>query len=158
MRSSKASRAQLGGEGEQPAAPSDVTPPVLPKSFFTNSAASSGSALAMSGGKKKKPAAAKKPAKPAKAKKGGSLAAELKSLAVPFAILLAKQGLDGLLDSKKKGPAKKAIEVSTKRKTAVGGGCSACAVAPSAPKAGGGSSNSRYAKLAREIDNFLAKY
>lgn len=159
---SKPSRTQRGGQTD---ATESVAPPELPKAFFTSPTDVEADPFVMSGGKKvaKKPAAkkpaAKKPA--AKAKKGGSLAEELKSLAVPFAILLAKQGLDGMFDSKKKG-SKKAIEVSSsKRKAAVGGGCSSCAQ-PVAPKAGGsksaGSSKSRYAQLAKEIDDFLSKY
>ena len=171
---SKVSGTQRGGQSD---ATESVTPPELPKAFFTSPRTASDptsvspSSLVLSGGKAKrakKPAAkkpdAKKPAakpaakKPA-GKKGGSLAHELKSLAVPFAILLAKQGLDGMFDSKK-SDSKKAIEAksgSSKRKAAVGGGCSSCATPP--PMAGGSKSGkSRYAQLAQEIDDFLSKY
>lgn len=182
MRSSKA-RSQRGGNDQGPSVPAapEVAVPdqlasdpssALPKAFFTSPGTppTGTDNFLMSGGKRKvakkvakKPAVAAKKKAPAKAKKGGSLADELKSLAVPFAILLAKQGLDGMFDSKKKG-AKKAIEVSSsKRKTAVGGktggACSAC-TAPVVAKAGGakGAPKSRYAQLTREIDDFLAKY
>jgi hypothetical protein len=151
-----------------------VTPPELPKAFFTSPSTTGASDptsvgpsdIVLSGGKAKrakkpaaKPAAKKPAAKKPAGKKGGSLAHELKSLAVPFAILLAKQGLDGMFDSKKSS-SKKAIEAtssSSKRKAAVGGGCSSCATPP--PMAGGSKSGkSRYAQLAKEIDEFLSKY
>ena len=111
--------------------------------------------LALSGGAKgKKKAAAKKPAgkKPA-AKKGGALVDDVKNLAVPFAILLAKQGLEGMFKKKEKKPS---AAVSARRRSAAGGSCSTCATVPTA-QAGGAKVN-RYKQLSDEIDRFLAKY
>lgn len=113
--------------------------------------------LALSGGAKKKAAAkkpaAKKPAakKPA-AKKGGALVDDVKNLAVPFAILLAKQGLEGMFKKKEK---KASAAVSVRRRSAAGGSCSSCATVPA--QAGGAKVN-RYKQLSDEIDRFLAKY
>ena len=94
----------------------------------------------MTGGKKtkkvvKKPAGKKPAAK--KTKKGGALMDDVKNLAVPFAILLAKQGLQSMFDKKKakKGgevelSASSASKVSSQRRrsTIAGGSCgSQCA-------------------------------
>lgn len=98
----------------------------------------------MAGGKKtKKGVAAKKPSASKKAvpkkatKKGGALMDDVKNLAVPFAILLAKQGLQSMFDKKKtkKGgevelEAKTASKVNSQRRrtTIAGGSCgSSCA-------------------------------
>jgi hypothetical protein len=118
--------------------------------------------VALSGGRKKrvvkKPVAAadkKKPVADKKKKKGGALVDDMKNLAVPFAILLAQQGLKGMLnknnDSKRPASSRSASSRSNKSKSG-GSGCSSCAATPLA----GGAS--RYAKLSEEIDKFLAKY
>lgn len=70
-------------------------------------------------------------------KRGGALMDDVKNLAVPFAILLAKQGLQTMFDKKKKSTdtdvefkAKTASQTSTARRrtTLTGGSCgSACA-------------------------------
>jgi hypothetical protein len=95
----------------------------------------------MTGGKKtkkvvKKPVG-KKPAAKKTTKKGGALMDDVKNLAVPFAILLAKQGLQSMFDKKKakKGgevelSASSASKVSSQRRrsTIAGGSCgSQCA-------------------------------
>ena len=119
-----------------------------------------------SGGAKKKSAAKKAPAKKPVAasakkpasKKGGSLAEDVKSLAVPFAILLAKEGLNSMFHNKKqeKKPAM-AATVGSRRKAAVGGApCGSCSGAKMGGKAS--STKSRYAQLSKEIDNFLQRY
>lgn len=95
----------------------------------------------MTGGKKSKKTVAKKPVgkKPVgkRTKKGGALMDDVKNLAVPFAILLAKQGLQSMFDKKKakKGgevelAASSASKVSSQRRrsTIAGGNCgSQCA-------------------------------
>jgi hypothetical protein len=112
--------------------------------------------VALSGGRKKrvakKPAAAKaadkKKAGPVK-KKGGALVDDMKNLAVPFAILLAQQGLKGMLNKKedsKGSKGSKGTKKSASKKQSGGSGCSSCAATPLA----GGAS--RYAKLSAEID------
>lgn len=139
----------------------------------------------MMGGKKSKKSKSTKPAasKPKKSKKkGGALMDDVKNLAVPFAILLAKQGLQSVFDKKKKSPksaisAKSAEGPSSPRRkaTATGGSCgSGCSAQPMAggakkskkvkskktTKKGGELSDvqSRFDKLSQEIDSFLKKY
>jgi hypothetical protein len=113
-----------------------------------------------------------------RAKKGGSMsdvAQHTSGLIVPWAIMLAKQAMQGVLDkpskekvgvaaSAKKSPAKK----SAAKKKQSGGGCSSCAAATSmSKKAGGGSSRSspknksqqsEYNDLANKIQDFLSRY
>ena len=85
----------------------------------------------MDGGKRKtKKCSTKKSPK----KKGGALMDDVKNLAVPFAILLAKQGLQTMFDKKASKVEKKAdsaeLSVSARRKTAAGGSCGTqCAAA-----------------------------
>jgi hypothetical protein len=92
---------------------------------------SSASVPLMDGGKgKTKKCSTKKSPK----KKGGALMDDVKNLAVPFAILLAKQGLQTMFDKKASKVEKKAdsaeLSVSARRKTAAGGSCGTqCAVA-----------------------------
>lgn len=143
---------QRGGEPVAGALP--VTDPVAqPVAQFE----SYEDTLALSGGAKKKAAKGKKPAaaakKPAKkAKKGGALVDDVKNLAVPFAILLAKQGLEGMFKKKEK---KATPAVSARRRSAAGGSCSTCATVPAQT---GGSRVNRYKQLSAEIDRFLQKY
>lgn len=116
------------------------------------------------GAKKGKKVAAKKGKKVA-AKKGGSIMKDVQNLAVPFGILLAKQGLDKLVkksESDKKKPTKKGGEVSEGQKAAVGGAKKAKALVKKpkvAPKKGGALKlQQEFDKLSKEIESFLAKY
>jgi hypothetical protein len=116
------------------------------------------------GAKKGKKVAAKKGKKVA-TKKGGSIMKDVSNLAVPFGILLAKQGLDKLVkksESDKKKPAKKGGEVSEGQKAAVGGAKKAKAPAKKpqvAPKKGGALKlQQEFDKLSKEIESFLSKY
>ena len=145
---------------------------------------------AQEGGKRtrktKKPAATKKsatkkPTTKSTKSKGGALIDDVKNLAVPFAILLAKQGIQAMFEKKPKAETsspKKSPKLATKR-TAAGGSCGAqCAAAVAtggsacaAPLTGGkpkprgarggsatGAVKTRFEKLSQEIDNFLQKY
>ncbi len=145
-------RKQRGGAASADASPS--VPPTtleaatpLPDPF---------TAEPMSGGRKK---ATKKPAAKKGAKKGGSVLSDVQSLAVPFAILLAKQGLESL---KEKKTVKKAA-VSARQKSAAGG-CGSCASAVpvarggATPKAAAKSGGVGYAKLSKQIDDFLKNF
>ena len=107
--------------------------------------------------------------------KGGAILDDVKNLAVPFAILLAKQGLQHMFDNTKNENKKSALQKSESKSTSsksparqsparksvkVGGSCgSQCATA--AQKKGGSSSDAvkvRFEKLSKEIDSFLQKY
>lgn len=109
-------------------------------------------------------------AKSSKSKKqGGALVDDIKNLAVPFAILLAKQGLSTMFEKKsstdktKKPAAKKATaekpSSTSRRKSVTGGGActSGCGMT-------GGSQKSKkniqyqFNNIAQEIENFLQKY
>jgi hypothetical protein len=122
------------------------------------------------GGKK----SSKKSSKKSKAK-GGSLVSDLSNLAVPFAILLAKQGLESMFDSKKTAKTlKKSSLKGGKTDTFVGspleGGDCGCGATPSAPapammggkktnkKKKGGETSKQSLSLNDQIDNFLSKY
>lgn len=89
-------------------------------------------------------------------KKGGAFVDDVKNLAVPFAILLAKEGLSKVFDKSSKSKkttlsassAKKPS--STRRRTMAGGSCNlGC-------QAGGAAQE--LVKLQNQIDNFLNKY
>jgi hypothetical protein len=110
-----------------------------------------------------------------KGKKGGALMDDLQNLAVPFAILLAKQGLESMFSSNEK-------DASKKTKTMKGGdcGCSGTAIPPVGAPITGGSTNlpkkslaggsakpqkagkkaitQKFMSLTETIDNFLQKY
>jgi hypothetical protein len=106
-------------------------------------------------------------------KQGGALMNDIGNLAVPFAILLAKQGLEHM--NKKKSTTPKTTTASKKtksasaatpasksrRKTVVGGGSCGSQCAASAPPTGGSKSikdvQERFKKIANEIDSFLRK-
>lgn len=100
-----------------------------------------------------------------KADKGGAIVDDLKTLAVPFAIILAKKGLD--MSKKKKSnvtvtsgmsPKSTKKPMSSRRKTTFVGGCSSgCGGHLDIPQ-GGGSAGGQIKKLHRSIDNFLKKY
>lgn len=105
----------------------------------------------MGGRRKSKSTKQAKATKSSRSKKGGALIDDVKNLAVPFAILLAKQGLQTMFD-KKKTPqtaqlsAKVASQPTSSRRrtTAVGGSCgSACAAAASARPVVGGSKSKK---------------
>lgn len=117
-------------------------------------------------------------------KKGGGLVEDIQKLAVPFAILLAKQGVQAMFEKEnvqqtngnvavaspanavknaknanaKKSPAKGGY----KKKQAGGSGCTACEMLP--PMNGGskrGGTNDikkKYNELASRIENFLSNY
>jgi hypothetical protein len=113
-----------------------------------------------------------------KGKKGGALMNDLQNLAVPFAILLAKQGLESMFSSNEKDASKS----SKKTKTMKGGdcGCSGTAIPPVGAPITGGSTNlpkkslaggsakpqkagkkaitQKFMSLTETIDNFLQKY
>ena len=114
-----------------------------------------------------------------RAKKGGSVsdvAQHTSGLIVPWAILLAKQALQGVLDkpeekkvgiasSSKKTPAKKTPAKKTPAKKQSGGNCSSCAAASSSTKktVKGGSkekaqNKNQYNELANKIQDFLSRY
>lgn len=137
--------------------------------------------MPLEGGARRKRTAAKKPAsakpKTSNKKKGGAMMDDIKNLAVPFAILLAKQGLEGMFDksgskvgvaaSPKKTPAKSPAKKSPATKKAQSGG--ACATCQNVTGTmSGGSSRSRskktsdvkrsYQSLAERIDKFLSKH
>lgn len=117
-------------------------------------------------------------------KKGGAVMDDIKNLAVPFAILLAKQGLEGLFNNKTtkevgvsaspkktvksaKPSARKQQEQEQKNeqqknKQQKGGACATC---QGAAVVGGGKKESNrpslkknYVSLAKKIDEFLSKY
>jgi hypothetical protein len=108
------------------------------------------------GGKKRVKTTKKAP----KAKKGGALVDDMKNLAVPFAILLAKYGIESMTDKSKDKPVKKSK----------GGDCKTCShqgpdgdldKKKKAPKKGGKADQDmkkRFTQVANEIDAFLAKY
>lgn len=93
-----------------------------------------------------------------KEKKGGSFVADVNNLAVPFAILLAKEGLSKVF---KKDTKKASVSPNTARKpsslrrksTLAGGSCNLGCGAMT-----GGRAARELFTLQKEIDNFLEKY
>lgn len=135
------------------------------------------------GGRKKKLSKMEKKPKSnaaSKKKKGGALAEDLQNLAVPFAILLAKEGLENMFKEKKTKAKKAAPSAAPKKRRGsiagggntdvidvvnTGGSCgSSCALGDIATsKKKGGSKKSQDVKeqfntIAREIQRFLDKY
>ena len=133
--------------------------------------------------KKPKAAAAPKKSRAAPKKKGGAVMDDVKNLVVPFAILLAKQGLQSLYENKSgdvgitaspKKPASATKSASSERRVAKpaskkqeeqrqrqqGGSCTAC----QSPTITGGNGKSgallkkNYSSLAKKIDEFLSRY
>jgi hypothetical protein len=90
-------------------------------------------------------------------KKGGSFVADVQNLAVPFAILLAKEGLSKVFkkDAKPSASAKSASRPSSLRRksTLSGGSCNLGCGAMT-----GGRAARELFQLQKEIDNFLEKY
>jgi hypothetical protein len=133
----------------------------------------------LSGGKRKvkkttepKPVAKKAPA-PAPAskstrtvsrkpvpKKGGAIVDDVKTLAVPFAILLAKEGLNKLFKEKKSAsslsPKAAATPSSTRRRSTLSGG--SCNLGCGVGGQMGGAATRELFNLQKSIDNFLQKY
>lgn len=113
-----------------------------------------------------KAAKATKTSKSAKtSKSGGALMDDIKNLAVPFAILLAKQGFESAFDKKKAAAADESKSPSSKRRGTMAGG-SACT---SGCGMTGGQSQKhrqpegqvlqkRFNHIAKEIEDFLNKY
>jgi hypothetical protein len=106
---------------------------------------------------KKKQAEPKK--KSQSAKKGGAIVNDVKNLAVPFAILLAKEGLSKMFKADTKpskslsaSSAKKATS-SRRRTTQSGGSCNLGCTAQT-----GGQAAKQLFELQTEIDRFLEKY
>lgn len=96
-----------------------------------------------------------------KKKQGGALTDDLKTLAVPFAILLAKQGIDEMKNKSKKqnslpSRSSKSPSSMSRRKTMAGGNCGPCNGAGLTPP--NHQSGGRMKKLSKAIDNFLKKY
>ena len=120
------------------------------------------------GGARRKKGGAKPAKGKGKGKKGGALMDDIKNLAVPFAILLAKQGLEGMFSSKKSATAKASAStgatgaIKNRKKTMTGGSCGCAANKQDGGKAkkGGASKSSKKSNmsLTESIDNFLRKY
>jgi hypothetical protein len=111
-----------------------------------------------------KKAPAKKAAKKVTGKKGGSLASDAANLAVPFAILLAKHGLQAMMDSKKSASAspksKSAKSASPKSKSAKSASPKSKSPKSAASVARrrtvvGGSSGGRLDNLSAQVEKFL---
>lgn len=94
-------------------------------------------------------------------KKGGALIQDVQNLAVPFAILLAKEGLSKMFKDEKKASlssktsSKTASKTSSlrRRSTMNGGSCNLGCAAQT-----GGQAAKQLFELQKEIDSFLEKY
>lgn len=104
-------------------------------------------------------------------KKGGALVDDIKNLAVPFAILLAKQGLSSIFEkdsakkptrsqSARKAPAAKPASIKRRKSITGGSACtSGCGMTGGAGKSSKkGAVQTQFDSIAREIENFLQKY
>ena len=103
--------------------------------------------------------------KKAPKKEGGAFVSDVKNLAVPFAILLAKEGLTKYFKDDKKSssksssktPEKKSTKTSpstmSRRRTMAGGSCNLGCGAMT-----GGAAAKQLMQLQQQIDNFLEKY
>ena len=117
-------------------------------------------------------------------KQGGNLVSDIQNLAVPFAILLAKQGLEGVFKSKpekpvkatkkpssaKKAPAAEAKPKTTQRRKTISGGGASCTSAAGcaglkggnascgSKKGGNSSVGDQFNQIATEVQSFLKKY
>lgn len=94
------------------------------------------------------------------AKKGGAIVDDVKNLAVPFAILLAKEGLSKMFKADAKKPTKSLSASSAakpsssrRRTTQSGGSCNLGCTAQT-----GGQAAKQLFELQTEIDRFLEKY
>lgn len=97
------------------------------------------------------------------AKKGGAIVDDVKNLAVPFAILLAKEGLSKMFPKSAKSssqakssisPASASKSSSSRRRTTMSGG--SCNLGCTAQT--GGQAAKQLFELQTEIDRFLEKY
>jgi hypothetical protein len=94
------------------------------------------------------------------AKKGGAIVDDVKNLAVPFAILLAKEGLSKMFPKGAKttksslSPASASKSSSSRRRTTMSGG--SCNLGCTAQT--GGQAAKQLFELQTEIDRFLEKY
>lgn len=89
-------------------------------------------------------------------KKGGALMSDVQNLAVPFAILLAKEGLSKMFKDDKKSVAPKTASKASslrRRSTMAGGSCNLGCAAQT-----GGQAAKQLFQLQQEIDSFLEKY
>jgi hypothetical protein len=96
-------------------------------------------------------------------KEGGALVNDVKNLAVPFAILLAKEGLSKYFKESKTTETKKTSSSKTsssskpsstsRRRTMTGGTCNMGCGALT-----GGAASKQLFELQKQIDNFLEKY
>jgi hypothetical protein len=104
-----------------------------------------------------KPTTSRKVSTSKQSKTGGSFVADVQNLAVPFAILLAKEGLSKVFkkDVKTSTSAKSASRPSSLRRksTLSGGSCNLGCGAMT-----GGRAARELFQLQKEIDNFLEKY
>lgn len=114
---------------------------------------------------KKTPVPASKSSRPVShkpvAKKGGAIVDDVKTLAVPFAILLAKEGLNKLFKEKKSAtsslsPKAAASPSSTRRRSTLSGG--SCNLGCGVGGQMGGAAARELFNLQKSIDNFLQKY
>lgn len=106
--------------------------------------------------KKKQPDGKKKQS----SKKGGAIVDDVKNLAVPFAILLAKEGLAKMFKADTKKPSKSLSASSAskptssrRRTTQAGGSCNLGCTTQT-----GGQAAKQLFELQTEIDRFLEKY
>lgn len=110
--------------------------------------------------KSKKSKQDSKTSKSKSSKKGGALVADVKNLAVPFAILLAKEGLskmfkqDASKSSKSLSSSSASKPSSSRRRTTLSGG--SCNLGCTAQT--GGQAAKQLFELQNEIDRFLEKY
>lgn len=109
----------------------------------------------------KKDKKSKQDLKSKKEKKGGSFVADVNNLAVPFAILLAKEGLSKVFKKDEKDAKKSSMSAknaskptSLRRKSTLAGG--SCNLGCGAMT--GGRAARELFTLQKEIDNFLEKY
>lgn len=112
------------------------------------------------------PAAASKPVRPVSRKpvpkRGGAIVDDVKTLAVPFAILLAKEGLNKMFKEKKSATAESlspkaaATPSSTRRRSTLAGG--SCNLGCGVGGQMGGAAARELFNLQKSIDNFLQKY
>lgn len=106
----------------------------------------------------KKSSTEKRASPSSSSKKGGSLVQDIKTLALPFALLLAKEGLGKTLKKDAKpqesmAPRRAAKPSSSRRRTTLSGGSCNLGCGMS-----GGQAAKELFQLQTEIDNFLQRY
>lgn len=139
---------------------------------MNSSAAKNASVEVMAGGKKsrsQKTVSSGKKQQQQQQKKGGAVVDDIKNLAVPFAILLAKQGIQSLFDKKSSesvgisASPKKSVKSKSSSRKQEGGSCVTCqgkTAGGAAPSKQGRTTSLKknYVSLAKKIDEFLSKY